>query len=154
MKTKKDGGEGDGNLQKGNCEAPRSTSVLCMTGARLFLSQQESMAGFWWCLCWNPGSVSEGWPPLWRGGYSFLCWVHPARFLLHHPGNAVSPKDVPLQKGLPGGLGGLRGPTPLSSCTATWARRPSRWTMALFPKWLSSCLRKDSLGLDRAGVPG
>lgn len=139
----KEGGEME-NLEKGNYKKTHHVIRLPhVSHVQVFPFTGGSRAVGWLLvvLYWNPKSISEGWSPLW--GCSFLCWVH-SEIFLHDIQVMISCKE-----GLPSRWDEL-----------TWDPKPSGFSTAVqtealpadygsFPKWLSSGVWKNSLGLEK-----
>lgn len=93
-----------GNLEKGNYKKTKTKTKNHHVPRLLHVFHEwvfpflagEQRAGFWWCLYWNPISISEGWSPCW--GCSFLCWVHSGILLRDIQGMLSRAEGPPSRK--------------------------------------------------------
>lgn len=134
------------NQQQQQQQTPNQKPILFQGCPRFpFLHWRGAVGWLWWCLYWNPASISRASPPLLERQFSLMDTF---RFLWD---------SLPYRKIVARWDGLTLNPKPklkfffFSTAIQTWAL-PADY--GSFPKWLSSCLVKRSLGLEEGWGPG
>lgn len=153
------------NLEKVNCQktknkkaknptnTQRSKAAPCFIGAGLFFLAGEQWAESVVLVLESNKHIWElvtlvgvGWGGV--RGCSLLCWVHSETFLHDIQEMLLRKEGPPFRKFLPGGMGWLGTPNPRVSPQPSRCR-PLPADYGSVPAWLSSCLWKSSLGLEK-----